>query len=141
MDKELLVVTCAIIRSEGKLLIARRHPHSRFEPGKWEFPGGKVDFGEDPARCMVREIEEELGVLIDVEDIYDVRSHVYSDGKGTRHVILLFYLCRIISGTPACLDCAEIRFSARPDLSSLTFVEGDLGVLPKIIADDSIWTS
>jgi len=141
MEKETLVVTGAIIPHMGRVLMARRHYTSRFEPGKWEFPGGKVDFGEHPADAIKREIKEELGVDISVDRLYDISNHVYSDEKGQRHVILMFYLCRIISGAPSPLDCAEIGMMSRDDMSTLTVVEGDRGSVRTLIGDEGIWLS
>jgi len=56
-------VVCAIIEREGRVLIAQRPP-GKLMPLKWEFPGGKVEPGEDPAAAIVREIREELGCTI-----------------------------------------------------------------------------
>lgn len=58
-------VVCAVIAQEGRLLIAQRPAHKHL-PLKWEFPGGKVEPGEDPAVAIVREIHEELGCEITV---------------------------------------------------------------------------
>ena len=53
-------VTCAIIENNDKILIARRAKGQKL-PGKWEFPGGKVEEGESPEECLKRELEEEFG--------------------------------------------------------------------------------
>jgi len=55
------VVTAALIRRDGKVLLARRAPGQRMA-GKWEFPGGTVEPGETPAQCLKRELREELGI-------------------------------------------------------------------------------
>lgn len=141
MDRETVVVTVAIIPMGGRVLVARRHSSSRFEPGKWEFPGGKVDFGEHPKDAIRREIREELGVEVDVDRLYDISTHVYSDPRGKRHVVLLFYVCRIVTGSPSTMDCAEIGFASRDELDALPFVEGDKGTVRALIADDGIWLS
>jgi len=57
MDKRQLIVTAAIIEDNGKYLITQR-PHEKHLGGKWEFPGGKVEFGEDLRLCLEREIDE-----------------------------------------------------------------------------------
>jgi 8-oxo-dGTP diphosphatase len=141
VDRETLVVTGAVIPVDGKVLVARRLPTSRFEPGKWEFPGGKVDFGEHPESTIVREIGEETGMTVGVERLYHVSTHVYSDNRGQRHVILLFYLCRIVSGEPSARDCAEVRYVSRDGMGALAFVEGDASVVRSVLADDAIWVS
>ncbi|PZV79593.1 8-oxo-dGTP diphosphatase [Algoriphagus aquaeductus] len=60
---KIIPVTCAIIIHQGKVLLAQRSEVMDL-PGKWEFPGGKVEMGEDPKACLIREIGEELGIQI-----------------------------------------------------------------------------
>ena len=82
------IVTCAIIEKEGNVLIARRAVDQKLA-GKWEFPGGKVEDGESPEECLKREIEEELGSLVEVgykgcnkmsRDLDSKRKGVLNDG-------------------------------------------------------------
>ena len=135
-----MVVTGAIIPEKGRVLVAKRHPSSRFEPGKWEFPGGKLEFGERPEECLKRELREELGIDVKVERLHSAHSHVYSDAIGRRHVILLFFICRILKGEPQCLECAEMLWAERDLLKTLTFVEGDAEVLDRLLGDEYFWT-
>ncbi|GAB6157839.1 hypothetical protein JCM39194_10390 [Desulfotomaculum varum] len=58
-------VTAAIIINDGKVLIAKRAENQKLA-GKWEFPGGKIESGETPEECLIREINEELGINIEV---------------------------------------------------------------------------
>ena len=74
----MLVVGAAIVR-DGRCLVAKRSPTMR-APGKWEFPGGKVEVGETPHDALVREISEELGVTIEVGALL---------GRGTATPIVL----------------------------------------------------
>jgi 8-oxo-dGTP diphosphatase len=60
-------VTAAIIRRNGKILIAKRSSTSSL-PNKWEFPGGKIDDGETPKECLKRELQEEFDIIVDVGD-------------------------------------------------------------------------
>jgi 8-oxo-dGTP diphosphatase len=62
--KSMLKVSCAIIESQGKVLAAQRGPGMNL-PGKWEFPGGKVEAGESAEACIRREIREELNLEIE----------------------------------------------------------------------------
>ncbi len=134
-----MLVTAAVIMKEGKLLIAQRLPDSRFEPGKWEFPGGKVDFGEHPEECLVRELEEELGIHVAVISHYSTASHVYDQNGQVRHVVILFYLCRIESGEPEILDCQDVKWVSRDELSTFQFVEGDHPIIERVLHDDDLW--
>lgn len=75
------MVTAAIIENAaGEILIAQRPLHHKIAGGLWEFPGGKLEVGETPEQCLIREIREELGVEIDIIASAGVYSHVYQTG-------------------------------------------------------------
>ncbi len=143
MDVEMsdrpLLVTGAIIPRDERILIAQRHPTSRFEPSKWEFPGGKVDFGEHPEESLKRELKEEMGVEIETGPLYEVISHVYNNNGDIRHVVLLFYICRILKGKPEPLDCQDLCWVDKEEMKSLPFVEGDIPLVDQILIDSGLW--
>ncbi len=85
-------VMAAIIRHNGKILLCQRKTGAL--AGKWEFPGGKLERGESPEECLVREIREELGLEIVVERIYKAVNMHYNHGD----FLLLSYLTRYVSG-------------------------------------------
>ncbi|MFW3147008.1 MAG: (deoxy)nucleoside triphosphate pyrophosphohydrolase [Thermoplasmatota archaeon] len=134
-----MLVTAAVILKDGRILIAQRLPDSRFEPSKWEFPGGKVDFGEHPEEALKRELREELGIDIEVGALYHLASHVYFRNGLERHVVILFYLCKITNGTPAPLDCQDLKWTSRSELPDNIFVEGDNEMVSTVIEDDELW--
>jgi len=88
-----ILVSAAVIFRDGKVLLTRRMDGSHLA-GMWEFPGGKVEEGEDPEAALVRECMEECGIEIEVEDILDVTFHRYPE----KDVLLLFYHCRLRHG-------------------------------------------
>lgn len=86
-------VCAAVIRKEGKYLLARRRIHSHLG-GEWEFPGGKINSGESGGECILRELREELGVAAEVEQFLTTVEHYYPE----KAVSLHFYLCRVPQG-------------------------------------------
>jgi 8-oxo-dGTP diphosphatase len=130
-----LLVTAAIIRkgsdanASGEFLIARRKFDAKAGAGLWEFPGGKVEFGEHPEACLVREIREELNLEVAIDRFFDIASHVYSGGP---HVILLCYICRVIGGELALLEVADSAWIRTEDLASFDFAPADLPLVERL---------
>jgi 8-oxo-dGTP diphosphatase len=95
--KILLVAACALIDSDGRILLAQR-PEGKSLAGLWEFPGGKVEPGETPEECLVRELEEELGIKTKVACLAPLTfaSHSYD----TFHLLMPLYVCRRYEGIP-----------------------------------------
>jgi 8-oxo-dGTP diphosphatase len=91
----LLVAAAALIDVDGRVLIAKR-PQGKTFGGLWEFPGGKLEPGETPEACLVRELEEELGVVVKADCLspFVFASHAY----GEAHLLMPLYLCRRWSG-------------------------------------------
>lgn len=126
---ETIVVTAAVIRQGDYYLLAQRKKGSHQEL-KWEFPGGKVEKGEHPEQCLIREIKEELDVSIRIEDIFQVVSHVY----GEKHIILLCYKCEIYGGEISCIDCADYRWVKPEQMMHFDCAPADIPVIQKIIS-------
>lgn len=120
----ILVVTAAVIEEQGKFLIAQRKKDSH-QGLKWEFPGGKVEAGEGPETCLSREIKEELGVNIEVGDIYKVISHNY----GEKQVILLCYKCKILEGIVSPIECEDYKWVSTEEMSAFDFAPADIPVV------------
>lgn len=95
----MLVVAAAIAGEGGRVLMHRRPPH-KHHGGLWEFPGGKVEPGETPENALIREIEEELGLLLDPAGISPAGfAESVPDGTNPAIVILL-YTADIWAGEP-----------------------------------------
>jgi 8-oxo-dGTP diphosphatase len=95
--KLVLVTACALIDKDGRVLIAQR-PEGKSMAGLWEFPGGKMEAGETPEACLIRELEEELGVNTWASCLAPLTfaSHAYDDF----HLLMPLYVCRKWEGTP-----------------------------------------
>lgn len=100
-----LTVTAAVIQRDGRVLLAQRPPNGLLG-GLWEFPGGKVENGESLPACLQREIREELGVEIAVEQPLGVYRHAYTHFRVTLHA----FCCRIVAGEPLPLQVADLRW-------------------------------
>ena len=85
-----------IIIKEGKVLLGKRtNPNHGY--GTWDFPGGKVNFGEKPEDCVLREAMEETGVKVKSIKFFSLTNDIFDE---KRHYITLFYTCKIESGEP-----------------------------------------
>ncbi len=129
----IILVTCGIIWRGRQVLIARRKADSRLEPLKWEFPGGKIEFSEDPPRALKREIKEELDFEIEVGDIFCVSSHNYrGNRRAVDHVLMLAYSCSYLKGEPAARDVADFRWVAVEELDRYEFAGADYPVIERL---------
>ncbi len=125
----LMVVVAAVVEREGRILIGQRKRGGK-HPLKWEFPGGKVEPGEEPRAALARELREELAIAADIGeelDRYDVR---YSGGPLTH---LIFYRVTKFEGDPKNLDFEQIVWESPERLSNFDFLEGDLAFLGKLL--------
>jgi mutator protein MutT len=97
-----ILVACAIIIQDGSVLLEKRRPSGEASKDNlWDIPGGKVENGEQPEDAVVREIKEELGVVIKViSQLSRLFSSTWNHPEGDRYFILIGFLCTIISGQP-----------------------------------------
>lgn len=127
-SQKVLVVAAAIHRqsSQGKeILIARRGP-LQAGAGFWEFPGGKVELGEDPKEALVREIQEELGVEIQVGDFIGENSFKYP----TKHIHLLLFDCQILQGSIQLTEHDAIEWLTADKIQTDVLSEADRPFVP-----------
>lgn len=102
-------VGAAIFNEEGKLFLTKRGEGAKNERGKWEIPGGGLEFGETFEEALKREMKEENDVDIEVGELLGVCNHIISKEK--QHWVSPTFICKIISGVPKILEpekCAEI---------------------------------
>jgi 8-oxo-dGTP diphosphatase len=106
-----IVAACVLQLADGAVLIARR-PLGRPLAGLWEFPGGKVEVGEEPEEALIRELSEELGIEIAKADLRPLTfaSHAYPDF----HLLMPVYLCREWQRNVTALEGQELAW-VRPD--------------------------
>ena len=106
-----IVAACALLDQESAVLIAKR-PEGRPLAGLWEFPGGKVEAGEEPEEALIRELHEELGIDIAKRDLTPLTfaSHAYPDF----HLLMPVYLCRRWQGSVTAHEGQELLW-VKPD--------------------------
>jgi 8-oxo-dGTP diphosphatase len=96
--------------------------------GYWEFPGGKVEENEDPRAALAREVEEEIGVEIEVGKIEETLFHRYPD----RSVVLLFFQCRIAKGDPTPKIGQSLRWASPSEMRGMEFLPADLPLVERL---------
>ena len=121
-------VVAAIIRRAEKILITRRGDHVHLA-GLWEFPGGKVEDGESLRSALQREIREELGVDVGVDDEFFTVEHEYP----TKSVRLHFFNCTILQGEPQPLDVADLQWVEIAALPNFEFPPADVELIRKLV--------
>lgn len=124
----MLDVTCAIIRKGDQILAMQRGPHPTY-PFKWEFPGGKLDPGETLEECILREIQEELGVVIRILGTMDFVEVQHA----TRGIRLFPFLAEIVEGEVALIEHNDLRWGLPAELEGLDWGEGDRRILEGLI--------
>ncbi len=107
MARLLVVAACAMLDSDGRVLLSRR-PKNKDMGGLWEFPGGKLAADETPERALVRELKEELGVVVDAACL--APFGFASQASGDIHLLMPLFLCRKWTGIPCALEEQELAW-------------------------------
>lgn len=129
---EVHVVGAAILK-DSRCLVAQRGPGMKLA-GKWEFPGGKVEPDEDPRSALAREIEEELGVVIVVDELLDSsRTTVSGTESGEVELVLDVYAARIARGEIELREHSSVRWLAAHELADLDWAPADVPVLGAVL--------
>lgn len=127
MQKPIQVV-CAIIRHDGRVLAARRDP-GRSSPLLWEFPGGKVEEGEEPQAALLRELREELRLCVVVERQMDT-VHYRADDVS---LDLIPFVCRPNQAeAPVPLEHSELRWVDADSARNLTWAPADIPLVVQL---------
>jgi len=121
-------VVAALIFKHEQILVCQRTRHQTM-PLKWEFPGGKIEEGEQPRDALCRELNEELGIDATIgEEVARIR-HEYKNGSA---VELRFYAVREYKGELENRIFKDMRWAIRSELPSLDFLEADLQLVREL---------
>ncbi|HEX8309474.1 MAG TPA: (deoxy)nucleoside triphosphate pyrophosphohydrolase [Allosphingosinicella sp.] len=123
----LVVVAAALVDGDRRVLLQKRAA-GRAMAGLWEFPGGKVEEGERPESALARELEEELGIAIDIESL--APAAFASADNGGRNMLLLLYLCRQWRGEPRPLDAEALKWVRTEEMAALPMPPADGPLIP-----------
>ena len=109
--KTVLVAACALVDADGRVLLAQR-PAGKPMAGLWEFPGGKIESGERPEQTLIRELKEELGIVVSEDCLVPLTfaSHAYPDF----HLLMPLYVCRRWEGTVTATEGQQLAW-VRPN--------------------------
>lgn len=127
-ERKAIDVGCGIIRRKGQILIAQRRYGANLG-GYWEFPGGKRNEGETMEACLIREIDEELGVAVKPAGEFCIRYHEYPE----RILKLYFYFCDWLFGNPVRRDCLDYKWVKPEELCRFLFPPADRDVIKELV--------
>ncbi|WP_243387343.1 (deoxy)nucleoside triphosphate pyrophosphohydrolase [Bacillus kexueae] len=128
MKKTIQVVAAVIFNHKNEVLCALRSSKMSL-PNLWEFPGGKIEQGENPKEALVREIREELGCTVKVYEKIKEVHHEYENFI----VNLLTYKTTIIQDTPIAKEHAELKWVPTHKLNTLKWAPADVGTVETLI--------
>jgi 8-oxo-dGTP diphosphatase len=126
-------VVAALIVKDDKVLVCQRTRHQTM-PLKWEFPGGKIETGEQPRDALRRELDEELGIDATIGEEIERIRHTYKTGNS---VELRFYVVRDYAGNIENRIFREIRWATRAELPNFDFLEADVKLV-KAVAEGKV---
>lgn len=120
-------VACAVIKKDG-LILATQRSSAMSLPLKWEFPGGKLEAGETPEQCLLRELQEELGITVRVGQGLEPVTHSYPAFK----VTLYPFLCDQPQGSIILHEHSDACWLEPNELPELDWAEADLPIISQL---------
>ena len=129
--KIVLVAACALVDADGRVLIAQR-PAGKPMAGLWEFPGGKVEDGETPEQSLIRELQEELGIIVNEACLAPLTfaSHAYPDF----HLLMPLYVCRRWEGTVTATEGQKLAWVKPNRLREYEMPPADVPLMSHLMA-------
>ena len=129
--KEVHVAAAVIMREEKILCVQRSENKLEYISKKWEFPGGKVESGEELENTIKREILEELKVSIYVREFLVQVNHDYPDFK----LKMDTFICEIENGEPTLTEHIDLKWLSTSELSTLDWAAADVPIVEKLLSN------
>jgi 8-oxo-dGTP diphosphatase len=125
-----IVAAAALVRADGRLLLQQR-PEGKPMAGLWEFPGGKIEVGESPQGALVRELLEELGVVLDERDLqaFAVASHSYE----SFNLLMTVFMIRRWQGDVEAREGQNLVWVSADEIRNYPAPAADLPVFERFI--------
>jgi len=133
-ERSSIDVTAGLVFRDGKLLITQRKPHAHLG-GLWEFPGGKLEPGESFETALVRELDEELAIDVEVGVLIEELTHAYPE----KTVHLKFFKCDWLKNEPHPHDVHALAWITRQQLTDYEFPAADAHLLDRLSKDLTLW--
>ena len=126
----LLVAACALVDTDGRVLLAQR-PEGKQLAGLWEFPGGKVERGETPEQCIIRELHEEIGIETEIPCLAPLTfaSHSYDDF----HLLMPLFVCRRFRGIAQPREGQALKWVRPKQMRDYPMPPADAPLIPFLI--------
>ena len=126
----LLVAACALVDADGRVLLAQR-PEGKQLAGLWEFPGGKVEPGETPEQCIIRELHEEIGIETEIPCLAPLTfaSHSYDDF----HLLMPLFICRRFRGIAQPREGQALKWVRPKQMRDYPMPPADAPLIPFLI--------
>ncbi len=128
--KLLLVVACALIDADGRVLVTRR-PEGKALAGLWEFPGGKLEAGERPEPALIRELHEELGIAVKEACLAPLTFASYAYPEF--HLLMPLYVCRRFEGIAMPMEGQKLKWVRPRQMRDYPMPPADAPLIPALI--------
>ncbi|MCX6780547.1 MAG: NUDIX domain-containing protein [Candidatus Magasanikbacteria bacterium] len=133
VKRQIFVALSLIINERGEILMGKRHDPKNFGMhGRWEFPGGKVEFGEHPEKTVVREAQEEVALTIAVDQILNIYSWFHPNRPHIQ-VVLMVYITHPTKSSeqakPNCREVSEVAWKTIDEALKMNVIDNNKAIL------------
>lgn len=119
-----ILMATALIESKGKYLVVKRSSKNLTNKGRWQFPEGKIKFGEDLLKALKREVEEETNLVVIDAKLIGIHSQILNEARGAFRIFRSVFKCKVIGKIKLSEEHSEYAWVNKRDLEKLNFLEG-----------------